>query len=241
MDRILPEMQQHDEPLVAWAERYLVKSGIEFRLNTRVQAATAEEAILDTGERIPTRTIISCTGTAHSPLLDTLDAPRDERGRVQTDKFLRVVGHSTVWTGGDCAAVAHPKGGLCPPIAIFAMTAGRQIARNIRGTLDGHVLEPYRFAGLGSAVSLGHRRAVGELKGLRLYGFPAWIVWRLTFLHFVPTFERKVRLILDWITWPFIGREIVNMKAEQPLAVQREHFEQARTSSGRVTSASASI
>lgn len=224
-DRILPELQQHDEPLVSWAERYLARSGIEFRLGARVRAATAEEVILDTGERIAARTIISCAGTAHSPLLDTLDLPRDERGRVATDEFLRVVGHSHVWAGGDCAAVLHPKGGICPPIAIFAMMAGRQIACNLQRGIDGRAPKPYRFTGLGSAVSLGHRRAVGSIKGLRLYGFLAWLCWRLVFLYFVPTFDRKVRLVLDWIVWPFIGRDIVNMRAEQPLAVQREHFE----------------
>jgi NADH dehydrogenase len=223
--RILPELQQHDEPLVSWAERYLARSGIEFRLGARVQAATAEEAILDTGERIPARTIISCTGTAHSPLLDALDLPRDERGRLVTDEFLRVVGHPNVWAGGDCAAVRHPKGGICPPIAIFAMTAGGQIARNLRRGIDGRAPQPYRFTGLGNAVSLGHRRAVGAIKGLRLYGFPAWICWRLVFLYFVPTLDRKLRLVLDWMLWPFIGRDIVDMKAQQPLAVQREHFE----------------
>jgi NADH dehydrogenase len=224
-DRILPELQQHDEPLVSWAERYLARSGIEFRLGARVQAATAEEAILDTDERIAARTIISCAGTAHSPLLDTLDLPRDERGRVVTDEFLRVVGHANIWAGRDCAAVRHPKGGICPPIAIFAMMAGRQIARNLRRTIDGRAPQSYRFTGLGNAVSLGQRRAVGSIKGLRLYGFAAWVSWRLVFLYFVPTFDRKVRLVLDWIVWPFIGRDIVDMKAEQPLAMQREHFE----------------
>jgi NADH dehydrogenase len=225
VDRILPELLQHHEPLVAWAERYLATSGIEFRLNTRVKAATAEEVILETGERIPSRTIISCTGTAHSPLLASLNVARDERGRVRTDEFLRVVGHPNVWAGGDCAAVPHPDGGVCPPVAIFALTAGRQIARNVQRAVEGRPLERYRFTGLGGAVSLGHRRAVAHLKGVRLYGLLAWVSWRLLFLSFVPAFDRKVRLLLDWIVWPFIGRDIANMKAEQPLAVQREHFE----------------
>jgi NADH:ubiquinone reductase (H+-translocating) len=223
--RILPELQLHDEPLVSWAERYLAHSGIEFRPGTRVQAATATEVILDTGERISARTIISCAGTAHSPLIDSLDLPRDETGRIETDEFLRVAGHLNVWAGGDCAAVPHPKGGICPPIAIFAMTAGRQIARNLRCGIEGRLLESYRFTGLGSAVSLGHRRAVGSIRGLRLYGFTAWVCWRLVFLYFVPTFDRKVRLVLDWLVWPLIGRDIVDMKAQQPLAVQYEHFE----------------
>ena len=66
-DRILPELLQHHEPLVAWAERHLAGSGIDIRLKTRVEAATPEAVVLATGERIPARTIISCAGTAQSP------------------------------------------------------------------------------------------------------------------------------------------------------------------------------
>ena len=225
LDRILPELLRHHEPLVAWAERYVAQSGIDIRLNTKVAAATAEEVILSTGERIPTRTIISCTGTSQSPLLDTLDLQRDERGRAQTDEFLRVPGHSNLWAGGDCAAVPHPKGGTCPPLGIFALTHGRQIARNIMRTLEGRSLEKYQFIGLGDGCSLGHRRAVAHLKGVRMTGLVAWLAWRLILLHFIPAFDRKVRLVLDWIVWPLIGRDVVNMKVEQPMAVQKEHFE----------------
>ena len=130
-DRILPELAQHHEPLITWAERFLESSGIEIRFKTKVTAATPEEAVLSTGERIPSRTVISCSGTAQSPLLEQLDLLRDDRGRIMVDENLRVLGRTNIWAGGDCAAVPHPKGGICPPLAIFAETQGRQIAKNV--------------------------------------------------------------------------------------------------------------
>ncbi len=223
--RILPELIRHHETLVAWAERHLSRSGLEFRANAKVEAATGDEILLSNGERIPTRTIISCTGTAQSPLLNSLQLPRDARGRLETDEFVRVRGQTNIWAGGDCAAVPHPSGGMCPPLAIYALTAGRQIARNILRATRGQPPEPYRFTGIGDACSLGRRRAVAHFKGMQLTGVPAWIAWRLLLLRFVPTFDRRVRLVLDWLVWPLVGRDAVNMKVDEPLGLRREHFE----------------
>ena len=56
-------------------------------------------------------------------------------------------------------------------------------------------------------------------------GLLAWIAWRLLLLRFVPTFDRKVRLVLDWLVWPLVGRDVVNMKVDEPLGLSHEHFE----------------
>ena len=223
-ERILPELQHHPA-LIDWAEARIARKKIEVRVRTRVAAATAEEAVLSNGDRIQTRTIISCTGTAQSPLLDTIDLPRDDRGRVETNEFLQVRGQTNIWAGGDCAAVPHPQGGVCPPLGIFAITAGRQIARNIRRAAAGRPLEKYRFTGIGDACSLGSRQAVAYVRGYGFTGFPAWLAWRIMLLMFVPAWERKVRLLLDWIVWPLIGRDIVKMNVDPPYAIRREFFE----------------
>jgi NADH dehydrogenase len=223
-ERILPELRSHPR-LVAWAEAQIARKKIEVRLNTRVQAATAEEVVLSNGDRISSRTIISCTGTAQSPLLDSLNLPRDQRGRVQTDEFLQVQGHPNIWAGGDCAAVPHPQGGICPQLGIFALTAGRQIARNIKRSVAREPLEKYRFIGIGDACSVGRRRAVAHVRGVGFTGIFAWFAWRLMLLNFVPSWDRKVRLFADWMLWPILGRDIVNMKVDPHYGIRRELFE----------------
>ena len=109
-DRILPELGQHHPRLADYGQRIIERNGIEVRLKTKLVAATPEEAVTSAGERIPTRTIISCTGTAMSPLLDQLPGAERERpgaGRVRTDECGRVAGLPGVWAGGDCAMTAH--------------------------------------------------------------------------------------------------------------------------------------
>ena len=223
--RILQELLPDHESLVRYAERWLERSGIEFRLGTRLSAATPEEAVLDSGERIPTRSIVSSAGIALSPLLDQLPYERDERGRLQTDEFLRVPAGEHVWAAGDCAAVPHPKGGTCPTLAIFAMTEGRQVGTNILRALRGKPLKPYRFTGLGDACGLARRRAIAHVKGIRVKGVLGWIVWRAIFLNFVPTWDRKLRILLDWIVTPFVGRDIVDIRVREPYGLRREHYE----------------
>ncbi len=227
-ESILPELRTHFPNLVRYANRFMKKLaplGLEVRLKTRLVAATEEEAVLSSGDHIQTRTIISCTGTAQSPLLDTLPYTRDERGRVLTDTYVRVQGTTNVWAAGDCAAVPHPKGGTCPALGIYALYCGRQAAQNIVRIVEGKPLRPFNYPGLGDACSLGQRHAVAQVKGVPLYGVPAWIVWRLFLLYFIPTWDRRVRLVLDWVVWPFIGRDIVNPQVSTRQGVYSMVFE----------------
>jgi NADH dehydrogenase len=210
---------------VRYAERYLAKRGLEFRLGVRLQAATPQEALLSSGERIPTRSIISSAGTALSPLLDQFPCRRDDRGRLRTDEFTRVNGTENVWAAGDCAAVPHPRGGTCPPLAIFAMTQGRQAGRNILRAIRGKPLARYRFTGLGDACGLGRRHAIAQVKGIELTGIPAWIVWRAFFIWYVPTVDRQLRILLDWLITPFVGRDVVEVRVREPFGLRREHYE----------------
>jgi NADH:quinone reductase (non-electrogenic) len=224
-EEILPELMDSHPRLVRYARSFLEGKGVEFRLDTRLTAATPEEAVLNDRERIPTRTILSCAGSAFSPLLNDLDFPRDERGRVLVDASGRVPGNETLWAAGDCAALPHPRGGSCPTTAIFAMMGGRHVGRNLLRHVRGQPLEPFRFTGLGEGCSIGHRRAVAHLKGIPLWGFPGWIAWRLTFMLFIPSWDRRIRLFTDWLMTAGWGRDTVNVRMNEPFGVRRELYE----------------
>lgn len=224
-DRILPELQDTQPKMVRYAEAFLRKSGLEFRLGRRVTAATREEAVLDDGERIPTRTILSCAGTATTPLLRDGPFELDETGRLRLRPSGQLQDREDVWAGGDCASLPHPHGGVCPQVAIHAMMGGRHVASNILRARKGKSLEPYGFSGLGEACSLGRRKAVYHLKGVRMYGGPAWVLWRITFLAFIPSWERRLRILSDWIVVGLFGRDIVNVQMHEPFGVRPEVYE----------------
>lgn len=165
--------------LVRYATRHLLKLGVEPMLNTRVVGATPNDVYLSGpgGDlHVPTRTIVSAIGTRASPVLESLPLERDDRERVVTEDTLRVPGFEKLWAGGDCAAVAHPKGGTCPPVGIYALKHGAHLGKNLRRALEGRELKPFRYPGLGQGVSIGRRTAVGEVKGVKIRGLFAWIV-----------------------------------------------------------------
>ena len=56
-------------------------------------------------------------------------------------------------------------------------------------------------------------------------GFLAWVLWRAFFLYYVPSWDRKVRIATDWLVTPLVGRNIINMRVEQPYGLRYEHYE----------------
>ena len=197
--------------LVEYATRHTRKLGVELLLETRVAGATPLDVYLSSGEHVPTRTIVSAVGTKAPPLFDTIELPRDARGRVRVDAGLRVEGFENVWAGGDCAAVPHPDGGTCPPVGIYALKHGARLGKNLRRAVEGKQPEPFRYPGLGQGVSIGRRTAVGELKGIPIRGLFCWVVWRSMLFYFFPTWDRRLRLLADWSIWPLVGRDIVQL------------------------------
>jgi NADH dehydrogenase len=224
--RILPELGGRHPRLVRYAERRVAQLGIDLRSNTGLTAATVEEAVLDSGERIPTRTLITCTGMRPSPLLEQFPYARDKRGRLETDRFCRVPGAENIWAGGDCAAVPHPDGGTCPPLAHYAQKAGWNIGANILRTLESRPLRSYTFNGLGEACTLGHGCAISHLKGLPACGWFAWVGWRFIVLTmFVPSWTRRLRLMFDWLLTAVIGRDLVNPRIDEQPGIDHALYE----------------
>jgi NADH:quinone reductase (non-electrogenic) len=200
--------------LVEYATRHARALGVDVLTETSVAAATPNEVFLSNGTHLPTRTIVSAVGTRPQAILQGLDLPTDERGRVVTDRYLRVEGLESVWAGGDCAAVPHPHGGTCPPVGLYALKHGARIGDNVRRSLAGLPLEPFTYSAFASGVSIGRRTAVGEVLGVPLRGTLAWLLWRAILLYFLPTWDRRLRLLADWLIWPVVGRDVVELDHE---------------------------
>ncbi len=216
-DRILPELSAE---LADYALAKLRARGIEFVLGARVEAATAEEILLDGGRSIPTRTIVWTAGNEPSPLVAALPSERSRGGGVVADPALRVPGLENVWAIGDCAQIPDPDqpGVFYPPTAQHALRQGKTVAANIAATLRGREPKPFRFRTLGLLVGLGHRTAAAEIRGVRFSGFAAWFLWRGIYWSKLPGLEKKLRVALDWTIDLFFPRDIVVTGAAPPRA-----------------------
>ncbi len=218
--RILPELYKgkgaagygNGHPsLVKYASRHSAKLGVEVMLDTQVKAATPSSVHLSNGEIIPTQTIINAVGTKSQEVIEKLNLEKDARGRIILNPDMTVKGYNNVWAAGDCSALPHPKGDYCPSVGIFALKGGEHFAKNVLRKIRSKPLKAFSYIGIGQGVSIGRRTAVVELRGVRITGLLAWIFWRVLLVYYFPTWDRRLRLIADWMIWPVVGRDIVEM------------------------------
>lgn len=222
-ERILPEMA---ESLALFAQRILQKRGVDLRLGTRLAAATGNEAVLATGERIPTRTLVSTVPAFAHPLIEGLALPKSKGGRLLTTPGLQVEGQANLWALGDCAVVTNPDRSVCPPTAQHATRQAAVAAHNLVVALRGKgTPRVFDFKGLGKMGSLGHRSAVAEVFGFKLSGFLAWWMWRTIYLMKLPGWGRRLRVATSWTLDLFLPPDLVQLRLSGSAGIEREHFE----------------
>lgn len=210
-EQLLPEL---NDQLGAYARERLERKGIEFRMGQRIAAADALGVTLVDGSVIPTGTFIWTAGNQPAALASVL-ASEHLAGVLATDDTLRVEGVDYLWAVGDCARIPDParQGQPCPPTAQHAMRQGHLVADNVLASLDSHGPKPFTFRTLGMLVVLGHNTAAAEIRGRRFSGLLAWLMWRSIYLARLPGFERKVRVLLDWMLDLGFPRDIVVIPA----------------------------
>ncbi|HXM04233.1 MAG TPA: FAD-dependent oxidoreductase, partial [Chthoniobacterales bacterium] len=206
-DRILPELS---DSLAGYAMQRMQERGVTFKLNARVTDAETGSVTLSSGEIIATETFIWTAGAAPSPILQELPVRHNDRGAVLVDQTLALPGYRDVWALGDGASIPDTKPGkTCPPTAQAATRQAAFLAKNIRASLLGRRLKPFRFQSLGSLCVVGHHTACAEMLGLKFSGLFAWLLWRGVYLSKLPGMERKVRVFTDWTLELFFPRDIV--------------------------------
>ena len=219
-DRILaeesPELAEH-------TLRQLRERGVDIRLRTTLESAAGGIAALSDGSRFGARTLVWTAGVRPSPMLRDTDLPLDTLGRARCLATLQAVGPDGralpgVWAAGDGAAVPDPNadGAPCAPNAQHALAQAALLARNIALALEGGPHAPglvaYRPGPAACSTSLGLHRAVAHTRrGGRLTGRRAWWLHRARHLRRLPSAERRVRVLTDWVLLGVFSREVVSL------------------------------
>ena len=114
---------------------------------------------------------------------------------------------------GDVAAVPDKTGGLpdgtCVPNAQHAVRQAKRLAKNIVAVLRGEDPVDYFHKNLGAVAGLGLHKGVADAMNLKIKGFPAWLFHRTYHVKAMPTYNRKVRILLDWALSGLFKRETV--------------------------------
>ena len=110
-----------------------------------------------------------------------------------------------------------------PGLAPVALQQGRYAARTIAERLDGKPTKPFHYVDKGNLATIGRSKAVADIKGIRLSGFPAWVTWLVVHLFFLIGFQNRVLVVLRW-TVSFLthgrGARLIGEAGEAPVTTE---------------------
>jgi NADH dehydrogenase len=135
--------------------------GVEWRLNTEIEAIDADGVTLKSGERISSSTVIWTAGVQAHPLTQQIDAERDGQARLRVNETLQVPGIPEVYATGDTAhARTDDVGNTALMTCQHAIQLGKFAGHNAAASLLNVEPYPYRQVDYVTCLDLGGWGAV---------------------------------------------------------------------------------
>jgi NADH dehydrogenase len=186
-----------DPSLAHAAERRLANRKIKILSETKVAEVRPGAVVLSDGRTVPARTTVWAAGVEPPPLVKDLDLPKDTRGHVLVDEFLRAKDRPGVYAVGDCVRVEQ-DGSPVPALAQAAEQEGRLAGRNIAAEIAGEDPRPFRYRSLGQLVDLGKESALVDILGVRFAGSLGSLIWKGVYLYELGRNIDRARVLSDW-------------------------------------------
>jgi NADH dehydrogenase len=193
------------DPLRAAARRALERLGIEVRTGSIVTGIDDDGVTVQAKSEPPLRisaaTVLWGAGVASSPIAKSLGVPLDRIGRVTPEPTLALSAHPNIFVVGDLCAFSQ-NGRPLPGVAQVAMQQGTQAGRNILRAIDGRPLEKFRYKDYGIMATIGRGSAVGDVFGLKISGFFAWLFWIFLHIFWLIGFRNRIIVMIEW-AWAY--------------------------------------
>ncbi|KPL90189.1 NAD(P)/FAD-dependent oxidoreductase [Herpetosiphon geysericola] len=177
--------------------RRLEQMGVDVRLNTAVEGASADQVQLKGGEVIPTHTLIWAAGVQGVSLAQSLELALVRGNRVQVQPDLSLADDPVVYIVGDLAYIEQ-AGKALPQVAPVAIQQAVTAAKNILQHSTGQATSNFVYRDRGSMATIGRNAAVAYIFGLQFWGFPAWVVWLFIHLMSLVGFRNRVVVLINW-------------------------------------------
>jgi NADH dehydrogenase len=215
------------DPLREAAKRSLERLGVDVRTGMVVTGVDEDGVTVQAQGQPPAHiaaaTVLWGAGVAASPIARSLGVPLDRVGRVTPEPTLALATHPNIFVIGDLCAFTQ-DGKMLPGVAQVAMQQGTRAGRNIRRAIAGQALEPFRYRDYGVMATIGRGSAVGEIFGLKVSGFFAWLFWIFLHIFWLIGFRNRFVVMSEW-AWAYVTlqrrvRLITGADAGQLLARQ---------------------
>jgi NADH dehydrogenase len=210
--QVLPQTATN---LAAYTREQLVTRGIELE-TARAASVSARGLHLQDGRVVESQCVIWTAGNRVSPVIAALPLPKAKDGRLKVNAFFEVEGAPDVYALGDNAAQTDSHTGEAyVATAQVALRQGRALGAQIEATLTGRPRKPFHFKLLGEMVPLSRHKAVADLGGLKVVGFPAWFLWKTIYMLKLPTWVARLRVVLDWTVELLFERDVSELTVQE--------------------------
>jgi NADH dehydrogenase len=178
-------------PTSAKATKELEQLGVTVRehaMVTEIDSRGVTMKIGDDTERIESRTVVWAAGVRAVGLTQVLaratGASTDRAGRVEVNPDLTVAGHPEISVIGDASTLTDVDGKPVPGLATAAIQQARHVADAIRHGQPG-ATKPFKYFDKGALAVVGRGRAVCEVRGRRLSGLIAFMMYICVHLFYL--------------------------------------------------------
>ncbi len=229
-------LSTYPEDLSRKAEKQLLKLGARVRTGLLVTQVDGNGVTLKTksgeSDHIASHTVIWAAGVAISDfgrhLAERTGAQTQKSGQIIVDSHLTIPGFPDIFVVGDLAYVTRPDGKPLPGVAQVAMQGGSYAAKTIMGRLQGRQdIKPFHYFDKGDLAVIGRAKAVANVFGIHLSGFPAWLVWLFIHLMYIVEFQSRILVFVEWgflyLTWNRGARLITGGAAKDSVAQAQKH------------------
>lgn len=189
------------------SRKYLEDLGVEIKTGVVLQSYDGNTAKLSSGETILCSTLIWSAGVTGNVIPGVTTPENLVRNRYVVDRNNLVKGTKNVYAVGDIAYMEtplFPKGH--PQVANVAITQARNLAKNIKKTLGGKMINEYEYRDKGSMATIGKNKAVVDLKFWKFQGLFAWFVWMFLHLMLILSVRNKLIIFINW-AWSYVTKD----------------------------------
>jgi len=185
------------------ALRYLEAMGAKVHLGNRVISYDGTNIKTNTGLTFRARSVIWTAGVKGNTPDGIKDESYAEGRRLLVNEYSELIGHENVYAIGDIALMRterYPKGH--PMVAPAAIQQGKLLAENLLHEMKGKAKKAFVYKDKGSLATIGKRKAVADIWGMKFGGRLAWWVWSFVHLISISGFKNKVIVGLNW-AWSY--------------------------------------
>ncbi|MDA3030499.1 MAG: NAD(P)/FAD-dependent oxidoreductase [Actinomycetota bacterium] len=180
----------------------LEKLGVEVLVNSPVKLVEHRKVTVADSLSLPSEITIWAAGVKGSDAMAQLNLPV-AANRIVVEPTLQVKNYPNVWALGDIAGALGKDGKPLPMVAPVAIQQGKFIAKQINKVSANKVLKNFKYLDKGSMATIGRNKAVVEVKGLKIAGPVAWLIWIALHLFYLLGGRNKLTTIADW-TWNYL-------------------------------------